>query len=461
MAYQTTDPYTEALIQTFPDHSDTELDGILAASQDAYDLDWRLRSYAERRIVMEKAATLLAERKTDFARLATLEMGKLFREAEQEVDLCVKILRYYAENAETILLPKKISVEQGEAYVETAPIGIIFCIEPWNFPFYQLARVAGPNLMAGNVLVVKHAPTVPQCALAFETLFRDAGAPVGVYANVFISNEQAAGAIADIRVVGVALTGSERAGAAVAAEAGKALKKSTMELGGADAFIVLDDADMDVAVKWGVQGRMYNTGQVCNGAKRFILDESVADTFIDRFTAKLSELVPGNPLDPSTTLAPLCSGPALELALKQIDAAVAAGAKILLGGKRIDRPGFFLEPTLLTDVADNNPAFHQEFFAPVAMLFRVDGEDAAIDLANDSPYGLGGTLITTDIDRGKRLASRIESGMVCINETGSSSPELPFGGVKNSGFGRELSDLGINEFVNKKLVRVSGAAKAA
>ena len=456
MAYQSTDPFSEAVLATFDDHTDAQLDAILATSHRAFRDDWRHRSYADRAVVMSRAASLLAERKSEFARLATLEMGKLRREAEGEVELCVQILSYYAQNAETMLAPKPIVVAKGEAYVETAPIGVIFCIEPWNFPFYQLARVVGPNLMAGNVLVVKHAPTVPQCALAFEKLFLDAGAPAGVYANVFISNDQAATAIADVRVAGVALTGSERAGSAVASEAGKALKKSTMELGGSDAFIVLDDADMDLAVASGVEGRMTNAGQVCNAAKRFILDESIADVFIERFKNEVGKLTPGDPSLDETTLAPLCSAAALSLVLEQIDAAVAAGARVLVGGARIDRPGYFLEPTLLTDVGPDNPAFHQEFFAPVAMLFRVPDEDAAIELANDSPYGLGGTIISRDIDRAKRIASRIETGMVCINETGSSAPELPFGGVKNSGFGRELSDLGINEFVNKKLVRISG-----
>jgi succinate-semialdehyde dehydrogenase/glutarate-semialdehyde dehydrogenase len=458
MAYQSTDPYTEELVETFIDHTDVQLETILDAASDCFELDWRHRSYADRANVMARAADLLAQRKGDFARLATLEMGKLLGEAEGEVDLCVKILSYYAQNAETILAPKAIPVEQGEAYLETAPIGAIFCIEPWNFPFYQLARVAGPNLMAGNVLVVKHAPTVPQCALAFERLFLDAGAPVGAYSNVFISNEQAANAIADIRIAGVALTGSERAGAAVAAEAGKALKKSTMELGGSDAFIVLDDADMDLAVRWGVSGRIHNSGQVCNAAKRFILQEGIADEFTERFRAELEKLVPGDPIEPTTTFAPLCSASALDLALRQINTAVAGGATIELGGKRMDRRGYFLQPTILTGVEPENPVFHQEFFAPVAMFFRVKDEEEAIELANNSPYGLGGSIMSKNVERAKRIASRIESGMVSINEGGASSPELPFGGVKSSGFGRELADLGINEFVNKKLIKVAPTA---
>jgi len=339
--------------------------------------------------------------------------------------------------------------------VENEPLGVLFCVEPWNFPYYQLARVAGPDLMTGNVLIIKHAPNVPQCALAFEKLFLDAGAPEGVYTNVFLSNEQAAKAIADPCIKGVALTGSERAGSAVAAEAGQALKKTTMELGGSDAFIVLDDADMDTAVKWGVWGRMNNTGQCCVAAKRFVLHEKIADTFLKRFRKELEALVPGDPMDPKTTLGPLCTKGALELVEKQIKTAVDGGAKVLVGGKRLNRTGYFLEPTILTDITPENPAFHMEFFAPVALIFRVKNDKDAIALANDSPYGLGGSVITEDIERGKRIARQIETGMVFINQATWTAPDLPFGGVKNSGYGRELSDLGISEFVNKKLIRVA------
>ncbi len=281
---------------------------------------------------------------------------------------------------------------------------------------------------------MKYAANVPQCALAFEKLFLDAGAPAGVYTNVFLSNEQSAIVIADKRIKGVALTGSERAGTAVASEAGKALKKSTMELGGSDA---------------------YNTGQCCVAAKRFILDEKIADVFLERFQKELEKLVPGDPMDPKTTLGPLCTDKALELVQKQIKGAIDGGAKVSLGGKRLARKGFFLEPTILTDIQPENPAFYQEFFAPFALIFRVKNEKEAIKLANDSPYGLGGSVITADIARGKRVARQIETGMVFINKATWTAPGLPFGGVKNSGYGRELSDLGIGEFVNKKLIRVA------
>jgi succinate-semialdehyde dehydrogenase/glutarate-semialdehyde dehydrogenase len=455
MSYQTINPSNEEKVKVFPEHTDEQLEELIARAQSTYQNDWSQRTLAGRKTILKNAASIMRKRRSDFARLLTLEMGKLLREAGEEVDLSADILDYYADNAERFLAPKQLKVAEGEAIVENAPLGVIFCVEPWNFPYYQLARVVGPNLMLGNTLVVKHAPNVPQSALAFEKLLLDAGAPAGAYTNVFLSNEQAAVAIADKRIRGVALTGSERAGSAVAAEAGKALKKSTMELGGSDAFIVLDDADMDIAIKWGVWGKMNNTGECCIAAKRFILDETIADRFIDRFRQELAKLVPGDPADDKTTLGPLCTRAALELVEEQIKAAVDGGAKILLGGKRIDRPGYFLEPTILTNIDSRNPAYYQEFFAPVALILRVKNEDEAIKLANDSPYGLGGTVITKDVERGKRIARQIDAGMVFINQATWTAPDLPFGGVKNSGFGRELSELGIGEFVNKKLIRTA------
>jgi succinate-semialdehyde dehydrogenase/glutarate-semialdehyde dehydrogenase len=455
MNYQTINPFTEQLIKTFPMHTDAQLERIIAKAEAVYEKDWRRRTLDERKAVVKRAAAILRENLDEFAKPITVEMGKLFREAQAEVELSADILDYYGDNAATFLAPRKLKVAEGEALVESEPLGVLFCVEPWNFPYYQLARIAGPDLMAGNVVIIKHAPNVPQCALAFEKLFLDAGAPEGVYTNVFLSNEQAAKAVADPRIKGVALTGSERAGSAVAAEAGQALKKTTMELGGSDAFIVLDDADIDTAVKWGVWGRMNNTGECCIAAKRFILHEQIADTFLNRFKKELEALVPGDPMDAKTTLGPLCSKGALQLVEKQIQTAVEGGAKVLTGGKRLDRPGYFLAPTILSDITPENPAFHVEFFAPVAMIFRVKNEQEAIDLANDSPYGLGGSVITKDVERGKRIARQIDTGMVFINQSTWTAPDLPFGGVKNSGYGRELSELGISEFVNKKLIRVA------
>jgi succinate-semialdehyde dehydrogenase/glutarate-semialdehyde dehydrogenase len=456
MAYQTVNPFTEKLVKSFNEHTDEQLESIIATAEDTYQNDWGLRSVAERKAIVKKAASIMRKKLDEFATLITLEMGKLFQESRDEVKLTADILDYYADNAERFLTPQKLNAKEGgDAVVESEPLGVLFCIEPWNFPYYQLVRPTAPNLMAGNTLIVKHAPNVPQCALAFEKLFLDAGAPVGVYTNVFLSNEQAAKVVADPRIRGVALTGSERAGAAVAAEAGKALKKSTLELGGSDAFIVLDDADMDTAIQCGLWGKMNVTGECCIAAKRFILDEKIADTFLDPFKKGLEKLVPGDPMDPKTTLGPLCTAGALDHVLQQIKTAVDGGARVLLGGKRLDRPGFFLEPTILTDITPDNPAFHQEFFAPVALIFRVKNEKEAVELANDSPYGLGGSVITKDVERGKRIARQIEAGMVFINTVTWTWADLPFGGVKNSGYGRELGNLGIGEFVNKKLIRVA------
>jgi len=337
--------------------------------------------------------------------------------------------------------------------MESSPIGVIFGVEPWNFPYYQLARVAGPHLMAGNTLVIKHAGCVPQCAIAFEKLFIDAGAPVGLYTNLLISHEQSDKVIDDPRIKGVALTGSVPAGRSIAARAGQNLKPSSMELGGSDAFIVLEDADLEHTIPWALWGRMYNTGQTCCAAKRFIVVDKIADKFLEKFSAALSGLKAGDPLDEKTTLGPLSTESALVQLLAQVDSAVAHGARVLIGGKRVDRPGSFMQPTILTDVTPKNPAFRDEFFGPVAMFFRVKDEDEAIALANDSDFGLGGSVFTKDIERGRRVASRVDTGMMFINNISWSDAELPFGGIKDSGYGRELGDMGIQEFVNKKLVR--------
>jgi succinate-semialdehyde dehydrogenase/glutarate-semialdehyde dehydrogenase len=309
--------------------------------------------------------------------------------------------------------------------------------------------------MAGNTLVVKHAGIVPQCALAFEKLLLDAGAPVGLYTNLFISHEQCDQIVDDPRIKGVCLTGSVAAGQSVAARAGRNVKMSSMELGGSDAFIVLEDADMAHTIPWAVWGRMYNTGQTCCAAKRFIVVESRADEFLEKFQAALTALKPGDPLDEKTTLGPLSSEAALVQLLKQVESAVAHGAKLAMGGKRIDRPGSYMQPSILTDIKPENPAFRDEFFGPVALFFRVKDEDAAVALASDSDFGLGGSVWTADVARGKRVATRVETGMMFINNIDWSDPELPFGGIKYSGYGRELGDMGIQEFVNKKLVRVA------
>ena len=456
MAYQSTNPYDGKVVKTFEEIDDAQLEQKLRAASDCFETVWRHRSFSERKTVLVRAAAILRERSQEFAELITLEMGKLIQQSQGEVALSAAILDYYAEHAEAFLAPEKLATPKGEAMVESSPIGVLFGVEPWNYPYYQVARFAAPNLMAGNVVMVKHASNVPQCALAFERLLEEAGAPAGAYTNLFISKDQVSQVIDDRRIRAVALTGSEGAGAIVAARAGQNLKKSTMELGGSDAFIVLEDADLEKAVKHAVNGRMGNTGQACTASKRIIVVEAVAEAFQQKFQAAMEAFKPGDPMDRQTTLGPLSSAQALQTLLGQVDEAVSHGARVLLGGKRIDElAGAFMQPTILTDIADSNPAFKKEFFGPVALFFRVADENAAVSLANDSPFGLGGSVFTRDIERGKRVARRIETGMVFVNSSAVSSPELPFGGVKNSGYGRELSGAGIQEFVNKKLIRVN------
>ena len=454
MTYQSINPFSGETVESFNEMTDKELETAIATAATCF-ATWRKKSYAERAVIIAKAAALMHSNADALAHKMTLEMGKRISEARGEVEFSSRILAYYAKNAERFLAPVKLNPTVGEAHMESSPIGVVFGIEPWNFPYYQLARVAGPHLMAGNVLIVKHAGCVPQCAIAFEQLLIEAGAPVGLYTNLLISHDQADKVIDDPRIKGVCLTGSVAAGQSVAARAGKNLKISSMELGGSDAFIVLEDADLERTVKWAVWGRMYNTGQTCCAAKRFIVVEELADKFLEKFQAALTALKAGDPMDEKTTLGPLSSEGALLQLLKQVDDAIAKGAKLVMGGKRIDRPGSFMAPTILTDIKPENPAFRDEFFGPVALLFRVKDEDAAIALANDSDFGLGGSVWCKDTERGKRVASRVETGMMFINNIDWSDAELPFGGIKNSGYGRELGDMGIQEFVNKKLVRVA------
>ena len=450
--YKTVNPNTGALIESFPTISDEQLELIIAKADRCF-ATWKTVTFAHRATVLTKAAALLRARVGELAALATLEMGKRIGEARGEVEYSADILDYYAKNAETFLQPVLLVPRAGEAHMESSPLGVLYCVEPWNFPYYQLARVAGPHLMAGNTLVVKHAGNVPQCAIAFERLFLDAGAPAGAYNNAAISYDQSDAVIDDPRVKGVALTGSSSAGRSVATRAGMNLKKSSMELGGSDVFLVLEEADLERAIPWAVWGRMYNAGQTCCAAKRFIVVESIADEFLARLITALLALVVGDPMLATTTHGPLSSESALVQLLDQVQAAVAHGATLLLGGGRIDRPGSFMEATILTDIAPNNPAFREEFFGPVVSFYRVKNEDEAVALANDSDYGLGGSVFTRDIDQAKRVASLVDTGMMFINCIDWSDASLPFGGIKGSGYGRELGAMGIQEFVNWKLVR--------
>jgi succinate-semialdehyde dehydrogenase/glutarate-semialdehyde dehydrogenase len=454
MSYQSVNPSNGKVLKKFKELSDAQLEIAIKTAATCFET-WRHKTFAERAIIVTKAATIMRERADEFAKPVTLEMGKLIAESRGEVALSADILDYYAWNAEDFLAPQTLKPNSGEAVIENTPFGVLFGVQPWNFPYYQLARFAAPNLMAGNVVMVKHAGCVPQCAIAFEKLWRDAGAPAGAYTNLLISHKQVNRVIDDPRIKGVALTGSVEAGKSVAARAGQNLKKSTMELGGSDAFIVLDDADLDKTVKWAVWAKMNNMGQCCVAGKRFIVVEELADKFLEQFQAALADFKPGDPMDKATTLGPLSTEGALVQLLGQIKNAVAKGAKVVMGGKRIDRPGSFMQPTILTNIKSGNPAFREEFFGPVALFFRVKNEDEAIALANDSDFGLGGSVFTNDVARGQRVASRIDTGMVFINHPTWTSADLPFGGIKNSGYGRELSSLGIQEFVNKKLVRTT------
>ena len=457
MTYRTINPATGETARTFGDISDADLDSAVEVARSCYQDDWRHRPVADRARILKAAAAALRAHAAQYAQYVTAEMGKLIGTSEAEVGLSAAILDYYADHAESFLAPRELPESPG-AVIETEPIGVILGIEPWNFPYYQLARVAGPQLMAGNVLIIKHAENVPQCALAFARLFAEAGAPAGVYTNVFASIDQIGRLIEDPRIAGVTVTGSERAGSAVAERAGRSLKKAVMELGGSDPLIVLEDADLPHALAGALFGRMFNTGQSCVSSKRIIVvGQQRGETFLRGFSQGLASLQAGDPADPETTLGPLSSEKALDLLLEQIRMAKDGGAEVVLGGERIDRPGYYLQPTILTGINEKNPASVLEFFGPVASFYVVETEEEAIEVANATPFGLGASVFTGDVDRGRRVARQIQSGMVYINQPAWTAPEIPFGGIKNSGFGRELAELGFGEFVNRKLVNAAPA----
>lgn len=457
MAYATTNPYTGETIKTFSDATTADVALALDQGDEAFK-QWKNTTIADRVAVLQKAADLLRAKHTEYAKLLTLEMGKLLGEAEAEVELSAAIFEYYVENAQQQLAPEKLHSKDPavtEAWLVHEPLGIILAIEPWNFPYYQIARIIAPQLAAGNVVILKHASNVPQSADVFEKLMLEAGLPVGGFKNLYASREQLETIINDPRVHGVALTGSEDAGAVVAAQAGKALKKSTMELGGADAFVVLEDADLDKAAKWAVFGRHWNAGQVCCSSKRIIVVEAIYDAFLDKYTAGVAQLKAGDPLDPATTLAPLSSQGAADDVRKQVKEAVGHGATLTVIGAEVPSQGAFVQPVLLTGLTKDNPAYYWEFFGPVSLVFKAKDEAEAIEIANDSPFGLGGSVFTQDIERGRKVAAQMSTGMVYINHPTAVKADLPFGGVRRSGYGRELIGLGLKEFVNHKLISVT------
>ena len=456
MAYATTNPYTGEVEKKFPDATDAEVEQALSNAQAAF-LAWKKIPFIARAKVMHAAAGILRRDVEAYARILTTEMGKLISEARAEVELSAAIFEYYAQNARALLSPERLPVgnpAEGEAVLVHEPLGVLLCIEPWNFPYYQIARIIAPQLSAGNTMILKHASNVPQSAAAFEKLMSEAGLPRGGFKNLYATRAQLERIINDPRVRGVALTGSEDAGATVAAQAGKALKKSTMELGGADAFVVLADADMAKTVRWAVFGRHWNGGQVCVSSKRMIIVDKVYDDFLKRYTAGVAELRAGDPFDLKTTLAPLSSQGAADDLKDKIREAVSHGARATEVGPKVPNKGAFVQPTILTDLAADNPARNWEFFGPVSMLFRAKDEDDAVRIANDSPFGLGGSVFTSDTKHGAEVAEKISTGMVFVNHPTMVKADLPFGGIRHSGYGRELLGLGIKEFVNHKLIDV-------
>jgi succinate-semialdehyde dehydrogenase/glutarate-semialdehyde dehydrogenase len=456
---KTVNPFNNEIVKQFEVMSDEEINRKIGLADQAF-TSWRKTAFALRARLLHKVASLMRERKEELGKLVTLEMGKLLKESIAEVELSAGIFDYYADNGEKLLADKPLDTPLGSAFLSYEPIGVLLSVQPWNFPFYQITRSAAPNIMAGNTVVMKHASNVPQCAKIMEDIFLEAGAPKGVYVNLFIPGKKIGGIVSDKRIKAVSLTGSEPAGASIASAAGEHVKKSTLELGGSDAFIVLDDADIDKAADAAVTGRMWNSGQVCTSPKRIIVEQSVADAFLEKVKAKFATLKVGDPMDPLTDIAPLSSEKAVEDVIIQVETAVKEGAQLLYGGHRADRPGAFMEPTILTGIKPDMAAYSEEIFGPVLMFYTVKNDQEAIDLANATDFGLGGSVFSSDTDRAVKVARQIDTGMVYINHLTGITPELPFGGTKNSGYGREQSEVGIYEFVNIKLIRISAPENA-
>ena len=448
--YAVVNPATGETLATYPTISDEALEAAIAGADAAY-RSWRDVPVAERAARIRKVAELHRERRDELAAIIVREMGKPLEAALGEVDFAADITEYYADHAEKITGDQPIDIDgEGTAVIRRSPLGVLLGIMPWNFPYYQVARFAAPNIVVGNTILLKHAPQCPESAAAIAAIYADADLD-GVYTNVYATNEQAATVIADRRVQGVSVTGSERAGAAVAEIAGRNLKKVALELGGSDPFILLSTDDLDATVEAAVAARLDNTGQSCNAAKRFIVVDGLYDAFLEKFTAKMTEAKVGDPFADDTVLGPLSSLTAAERLAEQVDKAVSQGATLVAGGTR---DGAFYAPTVLADVTSDMDAYREEFFGPVGVVYRVADEDAAVELANDTSYGLGSYVFTTDEDQAARVADKIDAGMVYVNVVLADEPGLPFGGVKRSGTSREMGLLAADEFVNKKLIRV-------
>ncbi len=451
MAYSTVNPATGERVSSIADWQDNELESALAAVDDA-SAAWRRRPLAERCRLLESAGEVLGAQREQLAGLITLEMGKLRAEALAEVDKCALACRYYAEHGPRFLLDRALPSDASRSFVAHQPLGIILAIMPWNFPLWQVFRFAAPALVAGNSAVLKHASNVPQCALAIEKVFVEAGFPRDVFRTLLINAGHVEKVIADDRIHGVTLTGSENAGRKVAAAAGAHLKKTVLELGGSDAFVVLEDADLDHAVKNAMASRFLNAGQSCIAAKRFIVVQSVRDDFLSALKTAIEALRPGDPTDAATTLAPMARDDLRDEIHRQVCASVNQGARLVSGGSKVDRPGFFYRPTILDDVAPGCTAFEEEMFGPVAAIIAAKDDAHAVALANRSRYGLGGSVWTRDVARGENVARQIQAGAVFVNGMVKSDPRLPFGGIKASGYGRELSFYGMHEFLNLKTI---------
>ncbi len=453
-------PATGEVLARIEEISDAELDARIARAAQTFRA-WRRRSFAERASLMTRAAEVLEQRKEHWGRLMTLEMGKTFKSAVAEAEKCASVCRFYAENAERFLADEEVKASATRSYVRCLPLGPVLAVMPWNFPFWQVFRFAAPALMAGNVGLLKHASNVPQSALAIEEVFRLAGFPDGSFQTLLVGSPRVARILQDERVVAATLTGSEPAGAAVASTAAKAIKKTVLELGGSDPFVVMPSADLDSAVKTAVTARCINNGQSCIAAKRFIVHDRIFDRFEREMVQRMAALTVGDPMDPRTEVGPLATGAELDKLSKQVDAAVRDGARLLLGGKPIGGKGFYYPPTVLAGIPRSSPSYRDEIFGPVAMLHRVKDLEEAIAVANDVPYGLGSSVWTADEAERRRFIDDLEAGATFVNAMVASDPRLPFGGVKRSGYGRELAREGIREFVNVKTVVVQELARPA